>query len=175
MAKRMQDSFANMASITNIESAANTLTYKKLEVGFGTFEKVAWIIHRIDYYLNTASSAFNSSDDSLTCALSVSNVITSLHIAGVYTDPAIIDMQNFMRVDFGVSASGFLISRPLVKDFTSLPGGGLIIPPAPLYGVIHGSGLASAGACVQRIYYTVKELAVDEYWELVEARRLLTA
>lgn len=169
------DRFANMATINNIESAANTLTFKKLETSFGTFEKVAWIIHRIEYYLNSPSTAWNGTDDTLTVALTVSNSIASLITGAAITDPAIIDQVAFGRFDWGAAASGIMVEKPFVHDFTSMPSGGLIIPPAPLYGAIQGSGMASVGLCTQRIYYTIKQLATDEYWELVEARRLLTA
>jgi len=173
--KKIQDSFANMATIIVTESAANTLTYKKLETNFGTFEKIAWVIHRLDYVLLSASTGFNGTDDSLNVALMVSNTRTSIQDSSTYTDPAVIDMLCFTRFDFGAAASGSLFMRPHTKDFANLPNGGLIIPPAPLYGAVMGFGMASAGNAVIRIYYTIKELATDEYWELVEARRLLTA
>ncbi len=173
--KRVSDAFANMATINCIESAANTLTFKKLETAFGTFEKIAWIVHRLEYFLNSPSTAFNGTDDTLTVALTVSNTMSSLITATAIADPAIIDNVAFARFDFGAAASGNFFEKPYVRDFTQLPSGGLIIPPAPLYGAIQGSGLASVGLCTMRIYYTIKELATDEYWELVEARRLLSA
>lgn len=175
MAKKVQDNFANMASMTLIESAANTLTYKKLETSIGTFDKIAWVIHRIEYMLYMNSTCWNSTDDSVSVALMVGNQRTSIVDQGTFIDPTIIDYFRAARNDFGAAASGFLMQLPFVKDFTSLPGGGLIIPPAPVYGAVHGVGLATAGGCIMRLYYTVKELSTEEYWELVEARRLLTA
>ncbi len=173
--KRITDTFSNMATITCLESAANTLTYKKLETSFGTFEKIAWMVHRIEYFFYGASTNFNGTDDALNVALMTGNSRTSLFTSDTFTDPQVIDLQSFMRLDFGAAASGFLMTRPYGHDFGNLPGGGLIVPPAPLYGAIQGFGLAAASSVVMRIYYTIKELAVDEYWELVEARRLLTA
>jgi len=173
--KKVQDLFANMATINCIESAANTLTFKKLETSFGTFEKIAWIVHRIEYFLNSPSTAFNGTDDTVTVAVTTSNTLASLITGTAITEPAIIDMAAIARWDFGAAASGGLIVKPITRDFTQLPSGGLIIPPAPLFGAIQGSGMASAGLVTIRIYYTIKELATDEYWELVEARRLLTA
>ena len=173
--KKVTDTFANMATIVNTESAANTMTYKKLEVGFGTFEKVAWVIHKLEYFFFVNSTTFNSTEDSVTCALVTGNTRASLHVPEVFTDPQVIDIANVARWDFGAAASGLVVIRPFSKDFSQLPSGGLIIPPAPLYGAIHSVGCAAANIVVIRIYYTIKELAVDEYWELVEARRLLTA
>lgn len=173
--KKIADTFANMATINCTESAANTLTWKKLETSFGTFEKIAWIVHRLEYFILSPSTALNGTDDTLSVALTVSNTPVSLIATTAFTDPAVIDIQAIARYDFGTAASGFLLVKPFVHDFTQMPNGGLIIPPAPLYGGIQGYGLASAASVIIRIYYTIKELATDEYWELVEARRLLTA
>jgi hypothetical protein len=173
--KKSNDVFSNMATIVCLESAANTLTYKKLEVGFGTFEKVAWVIHRLEYYPFINSTTFNSADDSVQCALMTGNTRTSIITNDVFTDPQVIDIFSIIRWDAGTAASGSFLPRPITKDFSFMPSGGLIIPPAPLYGVIQSVGCAAANVMVIRIYYTIKELAVDEYWELVEARRMLTA
>lgn len=172
---KVSDNFANMATITCVESAANTLTYKKLETSFGTFEKIAWVIHRLEYYLYSTATDFNSAGDALQVALMTGNSRTSIIDTGTFTDPQVLDIFSFFRADCGVAASGSLYTRPISHDFTALPSGGLIVPPAPLYGAIQGFGMAGAGTIVIRAYYTIKELATDEYWELVEARRLLTA
>jgi len=103
------------------------------------------------------------------------NQRTNLQTIDVFTDPQGIDMQQLKRTDFGTAASATLMALPHSRDFSQLPSGGIIIPPAPLYGAIQGSGEAAISACVMRIFYTIKELATEEYWELVEARRLLTA
>jgi len=173
--KKVSDAFANMATITCAESAANTLTYKKLETSFGTFEKIAWVIHRLEYYFNGLSSNFNGADDTLLVALMTGNSRTSIGTGSTFTDPQVIDICSFLRMDFGTAASGNLVMRPFTKDYSDLPSGGLIVPPTPLYGAIQGVGLAAASECIIRIYYTIKELSTEEYWELVEARRLLTA
>jgi hypothetical protein len=173
--KSVQDKFANMATIICIESAANTLTYKKLETSFGTFEKIAWIIHRIEYFFTNASTAFNGTDDLLYCALMTGNTRNDLLTNTIFTDPQVLDLFAMTRWDFGAAGSGFTLTKPTIRDFSQMPSGGLIVPPSPLYGAVQGSGLAAAGSIVMRIYYTIKELATDEYWELVEARRLLTA
>lgn len=173
--KKVSDTFANMATIYCLESAANTLTYKKLETSFGTFEKIAWVVHRIEYLLDTVSTAWNGTDDCLHCALMTGNVRATIAGSAVFTDPQVVDIMRWQRIDFGTAAAGSLYAPIATKDFAGLPSGGLIVPPAPLYGAIQGVGMASAGAVVMRIYYTIKELATEEYWELVEARRLLTA
>lgn len=166
-----QDVFANQAVITVTESAANTLTFKKLETGISLFDKVAWIVHRLEYYFFMSAANWNGDSDSLTMALTVANNITSLSL----TDPNVLDLLQVSRQDWGAAASMFPCYRPTVKDFSPLPGGGLITPPNPLYGAAVGSGLAGAQTYYLKMFYTVKELKTEEYWELVEARRLVSS
>ncbi len=173
--KKMTDKFANMATITVTESAANTLTYKKLETGMSLFEKYAWIINRIEYFFTFNATLFNASADTLALALTTTNTRSTIMTNATFTDPSVLDLLQITRTDIGAAASGFMITNPIVKDFSSLPGGGLIAPPAPMYGAAEGSSLVSATTSIIKLYYTILELNTEDYWELVEARRLLTA
>lgn len=170
--KSPADQFANYAIVSVSESAANTLTFKKLETGISLTEKVAWVISRIEYTPNDPSSAvFNTSGDLARFGLAVSNTFT----VPALTETTIIDFNTIERLDWGTAASGALYEYPIVKDFSSLPGGGIIVPPTPLYLYAVGSGLASAMTWVARIHYTLLQLQVDQYWQLVEARRVLSS
>lgn len=175
MAGKSTDQYANMASIEIVESAANTLTYKKLETGVALFEKVAWIIHRIEYFMDINAALYNATGDVLGVALCAANSITSILDDAAFANPILIDIALITRVDLGAAASGFFELKPLVKDFSSLPGGGLIVPPAPLYGAAQGVGLTGATTSLLKIFYTIKDLSPDDYWQLVEARRTLSA
>jgi hypothetical protein len=167
-----KEQFANFAIVTVAESAANTLTFKKLETGISLTEKVAWIIARIEYWPDPLTAAqFNATGDTLAYGMTVSNAWATPSP----TETAIIDFNAIEREDLGTAASGFFLQRPLVKDFTSLPSGGIIVPPAPLYLYAKGTSLVGAANVTARIYYTLLSLAVDQYWELVEARRILTS
>lgn len=164
------DKFANYAILGVTESAANTLTFKKLETGISLTEKVAWVIHRIEYLPSGLSTAvFNADQDAQYYGLSVSNAWSAVSLY----ENTIIDYNAITRVDIGAAASGSFVNRPQVKSFSSLPGGGILVPPTPLYLYAQGSGLVSATTVVARIHYTLRVLKVDEYWELVEARRVL--
>lgn len=170
--KSSTDQFANYAIISVTESAANTLTYKKLETGISLNEKVAWIINRIEYLLGSLNGTqFNAAGDSLTFGLSIANSMTSIQLA----EPAVIDYNQVQRYDFGTAADALFDFKPLIKDFSSLPGGGILVPPTPLYLFAVGSSLAGADTVVARIHYTLLQLAIDQYWELVESRRVLSS
>jgi hypothetical protein len=164
------DQFANIAAINVTESAANTLTFKKLETAISLFEKIAWIIHRIEYFWTPNIAVFNADQDKLHFGLSATNSFA----APALDNPAVLDFEKITRVDVSATSAGF-DKQPIVKDLATLPGGGLIVPPNPLYGWALGEGLVSAATINMRLYYSNLRLTADQYWELVEARRIISA
>jgi len=62
---------------------------------------------------------------------------------------------------------------PFVRDFSGLPGGGLIIAPRPLFVAVKGNSLATAVTASLRAYFTVINLSADEYLELVDFYRIV--
>lgn len=170
--KGSTDKFANYAIIQCQESAANTLTFKKLETGISLNEKVAWVINRIEYVIEELNATFfNATGDLIVYGMSLSNTFTT----PVVGETTIVDYNRILRQDLGAAASGFFDYQPKVKDFSQLPGGGIIIPPAPFYLYVMGGGLTAPAKVTARMHYTMLQLAVDEYWELVEARRVLSS
>lgn len=172
-----KESFANMAVITLTESAANTLTYAKLETGIALFEKVAWLISRLEFLLQTRDTTnFAANDDAVLWALLATNTLTTLASGNTIINPAVIYGQRIKRIDMGAAASGNFFVDPQIIDFSTLPGGGILVPPNPLYGAIQGSAAPAAMVGYLRIYYTNYQLSsADDYWELVESRRVISA
>jgi hypothetical protein len=163
------DAFPNYAIAQVVESAANTLTFKKIESGISLNEKVAWIIHRIEYYINAWTSAqFNTDADAQTFGISRSNSFTQ---PSLY-EASIVDEVVLQRVDLGTAASGFMTQRPWIRDFTMMPGGGLLVSPIPLYLFAMGTGLVGASTTTAKIYYSNLELSTDEYWQLLQTERI---
>lgn len=171
-----KDKFANMATISLVESAANTLTFAKLETGIALFEKVAWLISRLEFFLQTRDATnFAASEDAVLWALCASNTMASLAGGVTITNPAVIYGQRIKRIDFGAAASGAMYVDPMIVDFSTMPSGGILVPPNPLYGAIQGSAAPAAMSAFIRIYYTNYALSnADEYWELVESRRVIS-
>jgi hypothetical protein len=174
--KASNDVFANYASITCTETAPNTLTYKKLETGISTFDKLAWIINRIDYDLRGILVAqFNGDGDEEYVAITAGNSLTTLMSGKMQTDPTVIHGLTMGRSDLGAAATGMFNIMPKTFNFADLPGGGIIIPPTSIFLAVQGSGLVAAATVYCRIYYTIRELKAEDYWELVEARRVISA
>lgn len=166
------DQWSSLFSISVTESAANTLTFKKLETGVSVTEKVAWIISRIEWFTSTLATVFDTTSDKLDMALVASNSVSDI---SDLTNPAVIALLEILRQDYGTAASGGIALRPFITDFTNIPGGGLLVPPTPLYLATKGTGLASASNTTIRGYYTAITLSVDEYWGLVQARRIISS
>ncbi len=172
MASTQLDKFANYAIVSVTESGANTLTFKKLETGISLTEKVAWIISRIEYFIGTFSkAAFADSEDALVYGLSLSNTFASATLS----ETTIIDLNSLIYHEDAAPTSYTFDRQPYIKKFSDMPSGGIIVPPTPLYLFAQGVGLGAANSVVARIHYTLLPLAVDQYWELVEARRVLSS
>lgn len=165
----MPDKYSNIAHIRVTESAANTLTYRKLETGISLFEKMAWVISRIEYYFLLFT--LPATGDAQIMALTTSNNPAAL----VPEEVAVIDMTKVSRMDMGTAATAAIITYPIIRDFAQLPGGGLIVPPNPLYLATMGVSQPNPEIVDCRIYYTTVLLKGDEFWELVEARRIITS
>jgi len=165
------DKFANIAHLKVVESALNTLTFAKLELANNLLsEKAAIIIHRAEMQTN-AQSFMNASGDYWNCAVTVSNAVTDI---SDLSQPEILFSWTMERLDLGAAASGMIQVSPWARDFTQLPGLGIIVPADRLYIGAAGNGLTTATTTKIRIYYTVMPLAVNDYWELIEARRVMT-
>lgn len=166
--KKTQDQRANYACILVTESAANTLTFLKFNFPFSIMDKMALNICRIEYTVD--ASQLNSTADQVCVALTMGSTIANIL---VQSDPLLIDSHRIIRRDFGAAASGILEVTPFIKDFSTLPGGGLLVAPNPLCAAIQAAGAAAACSAYVKLFYTYRELETDEYWELVESRRVI--
>jgi hypothetical protein len=175
MAASQTDKFANIATITINESAANTLTFKKLETGINLMEKIAWVISRIEYMATTYFTVLDGNNDQIHMGLCVANNLTSMVTAAAYADPSLLDKIVYERTDTGTAANATLSVKPYVKDFSDLPGGGIIVPPSPLYGFVQGVGNANVNSVIIKLFYTSMIVPPADFWELVEARRIISS
>lgn len=166
------DSFANIAAAGVTQTAANTMTFNKIESGISIGEKRAWVIHRIEYTFNQMLLTILTDDgDGMSLGFTTSQDVTELVDCG---NPAVLDFIFVTYMEIGAPAGfGFQFSPHLVKDFSSLPGGGLIVPPNPLYFAMDSSGLAAASNAQARLYYTILDLSPDDMWELMQARQII--
>lgn len=163
--------YAQIAYLTCAESAANTLTYATLNIGQLSLlgDKFAMVIHRCEFELDDWST-LNSTGDLCAAALTVSNALSAITLN--YAE--VVTRQIWKRLDFGTAATGTLQRLPDVRAFEEMPGGGLIVPADRLYLAVKSEGASAANTVKVRLYYTLKQLKPDEYWQLVESRTILT-
>lgn len=168
--KSVLDGRAQMAAMLVTESAANTLTVGIFNFPFSIMDKMALSIVRIEYW--PTWDKLVGAIDELYMAIIAAKTVSDLSLQ---TDPAIVDSCEIMRTDFGTAAAAQINVSPIVKDFSNLPGGGLLVAPNPLAFAIKGSSLQAAASAWVRIHYTYMQLSTDEYWQLVESRRIISS
>ena len=169
--QKVIDKYANLAAVHPVEAVAGTAKWEKYAFPFSIMDKMGLLITRIEYLFLSLTN-LNSSGDSLEVALSVDSKITDFQD---YTNPALVDSAYISRMDLGAAASGVFIVSPIIKDFSDLPGGGLLVAPNPLYGGVKSSGAAGVMCAWVRLFYTYMELGAEDYWQLVESRRVITS
>jgi len=163
------DKWANIIYAAVTETAANTLTFAKIETGYGTLNRVGWIIHRIEWYLGVGTpSLVVDNSDALQCAIVKSNLVSAITL----DQAAVIDLYQYQLHNH--TSVGFTDQpMPIIRDFTMLPGGGRLVLPYPLYVAVRGISLASAATIAARIFFTELELTDADWVEMVEQTRLL--
>jgi hypothetical protein len=169
--KSKADIYANIAAVNVVEAAAGTAAYTKFAFPFSIMDKMALIINRIEYVFSSLAQ-LNTSGDYVLMGLTVASGVASLL---ALNDPLILDTHRVDRYDMGTAASGVYRDSPVIRDFSDLPGGGLLVAPNPLYGAIISVGSSGVMGGWVRMYYTYMEMATDEYWQLVESRRVISS
>jgi hypothetical protein len=166
----IRDEFSAIVYQTVTESAANTLTYAQIQTGYGSLQKTAWIIHRLEYYIPANVLNFiGAADDVLQIALVTSNLLTTLSLA----EASVVDL--FHLEQLSATQVGFqFLPQPLIRDFSALPGGGKLVLPYPLWLAAKGTSLGSAATVAIRLFFTERDLADADWMELVQQTRLLS-
>ncbi len=163
MAKMKKDLYPNRAIEALTQSALNTLTYGQIRFGIGLFQGVALVLHRVDWYPDVGClRELVAATDSVEFA-----IITTDGLASItdILESSIVCLKKMI----GVAPNVALMEVPMVQDFSNLPGGGLILPPNPLYLAMNSSGFAGAQTVRVLLYFTFIELNDRDYIELIQA------
>lgn len=165
----IKDQYSNKAYGTVTESAANTLTFSEIQTNVSIFEKVAWVIERLEWYISNASQALlSATEDLLSFALTASSSINALSLA----DPAVIDLMELGRriaTEVGFS----WVHMPIIRDFSNLPGGGLIVPPRPLFLAAKATSVATPSTAEMRFFFRQVEMTPADYLDLIDFYRIV--
>lgn len=167
MAKRKQivDVYPNRIVERVTMTAANTITFQPIRFGTGLFSGVALVIHRVEYHLLLATLIeVIAGTDEVEFGLTNRDDLSALTALNLN----ILDVNALLGCISGTPATFVVEVKPIQKDFSTLPGGGLIIPTTPLYLAMDSVGLAAAGIMDVIMYYTFKQMSDSDYIELVQ-------
>lgn len=165
------DKYSNMAAVTATPGSADAFASTKFAFPFSIMDKVGLLLSRIEYFVNTLSG-LNGGTDYIYAGLATAASLASIADSA---DPLMVDSIRLVRVDMGTAASSLIFELPLVRDFSNLPGGGLLVAPNPLYLWTQSNGAGAVMTVSCRLWYTYIEMAPDEYWQLVESRRVISS
>jgi len=162
--------FSSTALIQVTESAAGTLTFRKLETGISVYDKLGWVISRIEWKpLVSSLAALDADSSSLSAALVLTDTLTALND----TNPAILAKRVWATKLNGTAATSQLLGIPWVDDFSTLPGGGYLTLPNPLYLAVQSAGDSQTATITARIWFQAIPMSDQEYFNLVQSRQLL--
>lgn len=168
MANALKDKYTNIFQFTAEESAINTLTFGEIQLGLTIFQKVALLINRVTVDWGAACIAQLAAATD-TCAV---GIVQDDSVASISLEqPATVFKRQKVLASYGVAANSIMHDVVEVIDYSTLPGGGELITPSPLYWAIQSVGTAATFPVTVRVCFQVVELKSDEYFELLEARR----
>ena len=170
MGQGIRDRFANIATISVLESAAGTLTFQALNTNMGFLgrrdQALAMAIDELQYFSPASEvQKMSASTDAIRLALCVSNQVTDLEDI---SDRRILHSSMLTRLDFGTAASGWMFAMPLVHQFFPP----LITAERTIFLGVKTTGLTGAGTHHLRILFRIETLTGAELVELAEVFRL---
>ncbi len=161
MAKSRMDKFVNRAFTSVTCSAANTLTFEQIRFAVGTFQGIGLLLHRVFSWPTSASlREHGAATDRLIWGLTLRDDLSNLDPS----NQAVLTNQQVVGMGAGVEP----FHLPIVVDWTSIPGGGLLVPANPLYAGITTEGAAAASSVRIMIEYTFMALSDAESIELLQ-------
>ena len=168
--KKASDRYSNLASIAVTEASAGVQASAKFAFPFSIMDKMGLLISRIEYWWE-GFGALNSSGDRCIAAIATASSLADI---SKQSDPQMIDSCQLAMSYYGTPATAQLFGQPFIKDFSDLPGGGILVAPNPLYALVQDIGAGSVMGVQIRMWYTYMEMSADEYWQLVESRRIIS-
>jgi hypothetical protein len=160
------DNFAQIMSGGISEAVAGTLAFSnRIELGYSLADHVGIIIHGIELFFSPAvQNLLLDLNDYIQFAMTSSDQLTTL---SAQASNVIFYIERQLQ-KYGTAASGWKDDMPIVRDWTNLPGGGILVAPNPLYFAIRGVSMAAQVGASYRMYYTAVALSEQGFRELWE-------
>lgn len=169
MAKAKTDMYANVIRGNVAETGATDGGYTKIDLGLGLMNRQAMLLYRFETDIDEVSTGLiASSGDKAYIGLVAST--TTLADVQYENAQSVICRQAVIYKEVGTEANWHFINGPRTTDFTGLPGGGLLIPAAPLYvSCITVSTVATPYFRFQ-LFFTLMDVSDADYIEMLQSR-----
>lgn len=166
-AKKQTDLYPNIIVEKVTTSAADTLTFSEIRVGLNIFDKVGLKIQRIEYEFGSDGlTAINAAGDAIQAALVGNN-----NLANINPDQQeVIDEMTLYTMGFLANGAADIHKNPIIHDFSTLDGGGILVNPKPLYAAVGSTALGAVATVTFRFYFTIVQLSDADYLELLQNR-----
>ncbi len=172
MPAKRKDVFSQIGYVTVTMAAINTLAFNGLSVFSNILTPKGLIIHMAEYFVGTATlQDIDTDGDQFYFGLCGDDSIAAIDQANaqVYDHHGIIRLESA-----GAAANFILVDTPIVKDFSTLPGGGRLLPADRIYIYAGSGGMTVVGNVTCRFHFTLKDLSAQEYIELAQSLRVMT-
>lgn len=162
-----KDVYSNLITDSVTQGAVDETTFQEVNLGLSVFDKVGLLINRLEYQFYVGGLGAAADPNSyIQCGLSTTDGIT------VRTNEReVVDLVQLSKLEFGTPDNAELVKMPVSRDMSTLPGGGILVTPRPLYFFVDSDGLADELTVSFRVYFTIIQLKPEEYFELLETRQ----
>jgi len=173
MAKTKGEQYVNLIAVQTVQTVINTYVRTELQIGLNMFDKYGFLIQRLEYDIgvNVLEQLTTVADNVVVGLVSASSVAATNF---TMVNPDVLDIVILCPVVDAAPASRSIQRMPVVHDFSTLKGGGLLVPPRPLYAALYTTGFAHTVGIFTRVYFTLVPLSDSDYLELLETRRGFT-
>jgi hypothetical protein len=145
--------------------SASTPSNPQISTAYSTKDPVGMIIHRVEYEYSNVIENLNTTLDAVRIGLST---ISQQAVGGHNIDTAgVIDWNRILRIDYGTAAEAKVKPHLLMKDFSTLPKGGILVHPAFLYAWAYTEAALTGAAEINlKLWYTIIALSDKDYLDL---------
>jgi hypothetical protein len=172
------DKFVQVVGRSVSVTAGAVPSNSQIVFGLSILDKVGVLIHRVDFDVEVSPPLPAAPvRGKIVFGISAVSMSTQVEVEND-NNPAWVVRRTIMEeIDNGGVAVGEArnVWPTLVADFSTLPGGAIITPPSTVF--LTGWAITGTSGVVivvrSRLYYTITELSTEDYWQLVEARRMI--
>jgi hypothetical protein len=170
VATKKMDIYSNIVAVQALQTVIDAYTTAEVQIGVSLFDKVGLLLHKVEYDLWVSSMAQLRDVSNLYQV----GLVSSTNVNGgnfTMLNPDVIDTLILIPVQDEAPTARIVYQSPVTRDFTGLPGGGILIAPRPLYVALDTNGFSAVAATIARITFSLVSLSDAEYLELLQTRR----